>query len=80
VEGKTEEEEANLRNDKIKKRRHNKKEWVKKVRKNSRTCITNSMELCASREAKNCSATQEIPSILWSLKFHYRVQPSDLIF
>jgi hypothetical protein len=30
------------------------------------------MELSPSREAANCAATQELPSILWNPKFHYR--------
>jgi hypothetical protein len=31
------------------------------------------MELSPSWEAANCAATQELPSILWNLKVHYRV-------
>jgi hypothetical protein len=34
------------------------------------------MELSTSREAANCAATQEIPSILWNLKAHYLVHKS----
>jgi hypothetical protein len=34
------------------------------------------MELSTSSEAANCGETQELPSILWNLKVHYRDQNS----
>jgi hypothetical protein len=34
------------------------------------------MELSPFQEATSCAATQELPSILWSLKVYYRVHKS----
>jgi hypothetical protein len=34
---------------------------------------TNSTKLSPSWEAASCVATEELPNILWNLKFHYHV-------
>jgi hypothetical protein len=34
------------------------------------------MELSTTREATSCAATQELTSIVWNLKVHYRIHKS----
>jgi hypothetical protein len=38
------------------------------------------MELSSFSEAASCVATQELPSILWTPKVHYRVHKSPPLF
>jgi hypothetical protein len=40
--------------------------------------VTNSMEQRPSWEANSCSASQEIPSLLWKLKVHYLVYKKEM--
>jgi hypothetical protein len=39
-------------------------------------CLTNFMKQSPPWEAASCTATQELPDILWTLEFHYRVHKS----